>query len=611
MSIELIHALILLGVLGIGAQWLAWRLRVPSIVLLMAAGLIAGPALGVIRPHAQFGELLHPLVSLFVAVILFEGGLNLRLHELRHAGTGVVRLVALGVPLTWGLTAVAARALGGLEWPVALLFAAITVVTGPTVILPLLRQARLRKRPASYLRWEGIINDPAGALLAVLVFEFFAHGDQLSDLGLNLGLALAASAALGWGGARGIAHAFSGGAVPEFLKPPVLLVAVAGVYGAANAVQAEAGLLAVTVMGMVLGNQRLAGLEELRRFKEYITVLLVSGVFILLTADLDPDLLASLDWRSVLLVAAVIFAVRPLAVWLATLGTGMDWRERALLGWIAPRGIVAAAVAGFFGPRMVEAGYPQGEQLLPLVFVLILATVLLHGLSIRWLARRLGLAAARGNGVLVIGASPWGQELARTLHELEVPVLLADTSWNRLRQARIAGIPVYFGEILSEAGDERLDIYEMSQLVALTPNDAYNALVCSHMANELGRTNVYQLPSHRTEGDEEGRELSYTLRGLPLLGEDYVFEALQRRHYQGWSFHRTRLTESYTYEDHLRDRTGETVDVLLLHTDGTVEFKMAEQPLEPSPGDLLVTFRESKPVHREDANTEGSPTAQN
>ncbi len=310
---DLTLALALVAALGIGAQWVAWRLHQPTIVLLLIVGLLAGPVFGWLHPSRDFGALLHPIIRLGVAIILFEGGLNLHLHELREAATGVKRLVSVGVMLSWVLGSLAARFIGGLSWPVALVFGAITVVTGPTVITPLLRHARLNRRPASYLKWEGIINDPVGALLAVVVFQYFiSSGAQASfpAVAAGLVLALVAAAALGVGSGMLLAGALGRGYVPEFLKGPVLFAAVLLIYIVANRVQAEAGLLAVTVFGITLGNRHLASIEEIRRYKEYMTVLLVSAVFVVLTADFDPAVLGRLDWRSVALLAALVFAVR-------------------------------------------------------------------------------------------------------------------------------------------------------------------------------------------------------------------------------------------------------------------------------------------------------------
>jgi len=597
MHAHLIHFLVLVAVLGIAAQWLAWRLQLPAIVLLLAAGLVAGPGLGWVEPAVELGPVLPAIINLGVAVILFDGGLNLKLHELREAASGVRRLVFPGVAIAWALGSVSAHYAGGLSWPVSLLFGAIVVVTGPTVIMPLLRHARLKRRPASFLKWEGIINDPIGALLAVLVYEYFVYAEQGPSLPLQLGamaLALTGAAALGIATGWLLARLFRRGHVPEFLKPPVMLAAVVASYSLANLLQDEAGLLTTTIVGIVLGNSRLPSIEELRRFKEYVTILLVSAVFILLTADVELATLLRLDWRSAALLAAIIFAARPATVLLSMVGSDTTWRERLLVAWIAPRGIVAAAVAGVFAPGMVDIGYVDAELLVPLIFVLILATVLLHGFSINYIARALGLAAASRGGVMIVGASPWSTALGKLLNDLEISVLMVDASWHRLRAARLEGLPIYYGEILSESAEENLEINDMGYLLAATENDAYNALVCTRFAPELQRSHIFQLPMSDT-GEEDPRGLQRTLRGNIAFGEGGDYQGLLRRHYQGWTFQKTQLTENYTYDQYRHDRAEDGIPVLLLRGEKKeLLFNSSQREWEPKTGDLLISFVPAK-----------------
>ena len=613
---NLIHDLILIGALGIGAQWLAWALRVPAIVLLTLAGLAAGPLLGWIEPEEDFGPLLRPFIAIAVALILFEGGLSLRFHEFREAGSGVRRLVSLGAALSWLFGAAAAHFIAGLSWPVALLLGAILVVTGPTVILPLLRQARLARRPGSYLKWEGTLNDPIGALLAVLLFEFFAQtrlgakplaaggaaeaeeARALVEVLLSLGLAALAAAALGIGGGLLLRGAFRRGWVPGFLKAPLVFGAALVAFGLNNLVLAESGLVAATILGIVLGNTRnVGGIREVRRFKEYLTLILVSGVFVVLTANLDPEVLTRIGWREAAFLAAMLLLVRPAAVVLATLGDEMSWRERALVGWIAPRGVVAASVAGFFGPEMAARGYPDAEMLVPLVFAMIFLTVVLHGFSLPWFARRLGLAAAGGEGVLIVGASPWSIDLAGALKRAGAPVLLTDIHEEPLRRARDeAGVPVYQGEILAGASEAELELHEIGYVFAATRNDPYNALVCADFAVEFGHERVFQLPLHETDAVEEGgpQAINPEMRGQIAIGDHAFFEDLAARHRRGWRFEATRVAAEGGHPDALlgraRGRPDDPKPVLLVRGNGALIFNTPRAPLDPAPGDTLVAF---------------------
>ncbi|MGE3480232.1 MAG: cation:proton antiporter [Gammaproteobacteria bacterium] len=592
MDKELVTAMVSIGALGIGAQWLAWRLRLPSIVLLMLAGLLAGPVAGVIDPSRDFDGLLYPFIALSVAIILFEGGLNLRWHEYREAGIDVIRLVTAGLLLSGILGSVAAHYIGGLSWPVALLFGTISVVTGPTVILPMLKQARLRRRPAALLKWEGIINDPLGALLTVLVFEYFSasqHALAVGDVFVNLGVALAVALASGVACAYLLKRIFYRGQVPEYLKAPVLLAAILVLYVLMNAVQEEAGLLAVTIAGFALANFRLRNIEELQRFSRYLTLLLVSGIFILLSADIKMDVLMRLDWSSAALIAAIVFIVRPVAVYVSTLGTGIDWRERVLTGWIAPRGIVAAAVAGIIGPRMVEASYPGADQLLPLVFALIMATVLLHGLSIGWLARRLDLASDRTNGLLIVGASPWSVDLAQAFQELEVPTVVSDSSWNHLYNARMKGVRVHHDHILSERSDDTLELHELSYLLSATANDAYNALVCTHFAPEFGRNRVYQLPSQEN-GDGDLRMMARSMRGRIAFDRKFHYDGFMRCHYAGWKFRWSRV-DAEDGGENLPAAPGKgAVPLVLVREKGEILFYPLDDDEAPRPGDRVISY---------------------
>ncbi|MDN5937641.1 MAG: cation:proton antiporter [Salinisphaera sp.] len=613
MELTLSVALILIVFLGVLSQWVGWWLRIPAIVLFVVSGILAGPVLGLVNPSEDFGVMLRPLVGLAVAVILFESSLSLHLHEFKEAARGVSRLISLGGALTWLLCTLAAWTIGGLSFPVSLLLGSILIVTGPTVIIPMLRHAGLNRRTASYLKWEGIINDPIGALLGVLIFQYFvltAGGVGGAVVILDLALALLCAGALGVGAAWLVKWSFNRSLVPEYLKAPVTIAVVLAIYGGANQVFAEAGLLAVTVMGMVMGNMSIAGMGELRRFKEYITVLMVAMVFVVLTADLDPQVLQHLDWHAAGLVLAVVFLVRPASVLLATAYSGMDWRDRALVAWIAPRGIVASVVAGVFGPGMVAAGYGDARMILPVIFAVVFVTVVLHGFSLGWLARRMGLAA-RPHGVLIVGASPWTTELARMLtKELDAGVLLVDSSWHRLRGARLAGVRVLYGEVLSDEVDQSLELNEIACLLAATSNDAYNALVCNAFAKHLEHDRVFQLPMYAAEENSSAKLVAEPLRGRPAFHADAQYEELWRRHYQGWQFSRTRITDTYTYDDFRAGLAGDAFVIAVLRGDGTLLFRPADKAGAPSSGDTLVYYSRKESSEQQSARGKPPATAQ-
>ncbi|MBT8142405.1 MAG: cation:proton antiporter, partial [Gammaproteobacteria bacterium] len=387
--------------------------------------------------------------------------------------------------------------------------------------------------------------------------------------------------------------AFLRGYVPEFLKSPVMLTLVLVVFELSNALQHEAGLLAVTIMGMVIGNMHIPGLQDMRRFKEYITVMLVSAVFILLTADIDLRIARVIGWRGVALIAAVLFICRPLTIWLATIKSGMPRNDRILLAWIAPRGIVAAATAGVMGPRLYEAGYPGADALLPLIFFVIFVTVVLHGMSIGWLSRRLGLAAPDKQSLLIVGGSPWAIAFANKLKSLNVGVLVADNSWHNLRAARLAGVPVFYGEILSDFAEATVEISHIDAVFAATSNDAYNALVCNALAPEIGRKAVYQLPMG-VGSDEGDRGVARSIRGKPAFQADAVFERLWKLHIRGWQFYSTKLSENYTYSDFLGDASADAMLLVVIKANDDLVLESENEKLEPVAGDTLLYYAPDK-----------------
>ncbi|MEQ8204968.1 MAG: cation:proton antiporter, partial [Woeseia sp.] len=353
-------------------------------------------------------------------------------------------------------------------------------------------------------------------------------------------------------------------------------------------------LLAVTIMGIVVGNMNLPGIGDMKRFKEYITIMLVSVVFVSLTADLDARSLIDIGWRGIALVAAIMFLARPVAIMLATTGAGMQFNERVLLSWIAPRGIVAAATAGLMGPRLVDAGYPA-EVLLPLVFAIIFATVFSHGLTINWLSARLGLSSRHRDGVLIIGASPWTVALSQVLRDMKVNVLLADSSWHNLREARLNGIPVFYGEILSDFAEESVELAHVRTVLAATRNDAYNALVCTALAPEIGQRNVLQLAMGGGDYEEDPKALARPRRGGVAFSNDADFEVLWRNLVRGWKFSKTRISENYTYEQFSADRHADAMEILTMNDEGTISFIAAGDSAETAKGVTIVTFTAEKP----------------
>ena len=588
------------AVAGVVAQWIGWRFRVPSILALLVFGFVLGPATGWVKPSAVLGAVMAPAIGMTVAIIVFEGGLNLNFRELRTAGSGVIRLVFLALPLNWALGALAAHFIGHFAWSVSVLVGAILVVTGPTVIMPLLRQAKLEPRASAFLKWEGIVNDPIGATLTLLILSYLMmlHGRGGESLGAGLGLAGRAVLGSVVAGVLGVALPFAlrwvfrRDLAPEFLKTPILLAGALAVYVAGEAIQSETGLVGATVFGVVLANIDITGLQELRRFKESLTVFLVSALFILLTANIDPAVLRRLSWPVVGTAAAVLLLVRPLAIGLATIGAQMTWRERLLVGWIGPRGVVAAAVAGLAAEQLGAAGYRDAVLILPLVFSVIAATVVLHGLSLGPLARALGLASGQPPGLLIVGASPWTIALARTLRELGVPTLIADPDFQALRPARHEGLNTARVEILSAVGEHVVDLRDLDYLLAATDDDAYNALVCTRFAPELGRERVHQPPP---PAEREQLQTSREWRGKYAPHPSLTHVRLSQLIGDGFGFKVVRAGDPALPPAR---KEGERWPVLWVGTGASLTFASAEGEAEPGEQDAVVWFERLEPIKR-------------
>ena len=577
---------------GLASQWLAAALRIPAIVILITSGLVLGPITGWINFSIDETEMAK-LIGLGVAIILFEGGMALKLGEARRVGHGIFRLTVIGPPLALILGALAAHYIAGLSWPVSIVMGAILVVTGPTVITPLLQQANLNKRTAALLKWEGIVNDPTGVLLAVLSFQFFTYaGGDWSEIALGLTLAILVSAVLGGFGGWLTGRLFRFGIIPAHLKAPLLLVLVLLVFWLSNKVQHEAGLLAVTVMGLVLGNMDLVEREPLREFKEHLTLIMVSVLFIVIPTQLSLDDLSLIDGRVVLFAAAVLFLVRPVTIFLTTIGAKMETGDRIVLAWIAPRGIVAAATAGLFGPALVAKGYADAAALLPIVFLVIGLTVVAHGLSLAPLARRLGLAAETHNGLLIVGANPWTFALAQKLKSLDVSVLVSDGSYNRLKPFRMDGIRTYFGELLSEHAEHEIEDEDLNHILAATDNHYYNALVCRAQGAEFGHHRTFQLAPADQAKDEQ-KQLLLHQRGYFALEPELDLETLTERLDQGWTLQHTTLTSDFdleTLEQSLGPIGDDCMLVAEISPSGTLHVHSEERDTKGSEGWTVVYF---------------------
>lgn len=588
---QLLIGLAWITVVGIGTQWLAWGTRIPSILLLLAAGFILGPATGVLDPDAIFGDLLLPAVSLSVSLILFEGALGLRLRELKDSMGPIVSLVTVGALVTWLLAAAGAHLLLGFDLATAFLLGAILVVTGPTVIGPILLHVRPTGPVGRISKWEGIVIDPIGAVLAVLVFEalhaMHAAGveeavqgaaiDLLRTVGIGLGLSSLAAAILIWLMRRYL--------IPDFLESSILVAVVVAVFTVSNVVQSESGLLTVTVLGVILANQKWVEIHHLIEFKENLRVLLISSLFVILAARLKVDDVLALGWSSIGFVVFLIVAVRPAAVWLSTIRSGLRWQEKVFLAWLAPRGIVAAAVASVF----VLHSEDVGNELVSATFVVIFGTVTVYGLTISPLAQRLGLATPNPQGIVILSAHPGARAIALKVQEAGFRVLMVDSNADNIRVARMEGLSTWLGSILSHQAVDEMDLGGIGRFLALTPNGEVNSLAGQHFSEVFGRDSVYLLPSPPSK-KVRSETASKFVPGRIAFGSDVTFEYLQERFAHGAEIKRTKLTDEFNFEDFLAYYNDTAIPLFLLNGSDKLTVFTAVDPPQPKVGQTVIAL---------------------
>jgi NhaP-type Na+/H+ or K+/H+ antiporter len=580
--------LVSVAALGGAAQWLGWRLRLPAILLLLLFGMAAGPdGIGLVPTDAMFGELLLPLVAIAVAILLFEGALTLHLPELGDQLRVVGRLVTLGAAVTWGMSAVAAHYVLELSWPLAILIGSVLTVTGPTVVLPLLRQIRPTGAGGAVLKWEGILIDPIGAVLAVLVFEALVDG-AFATAFVGIGKTILFGSLFGLVPAAILVVCLERYWIPDHLHSAAALALALLGYGLSNAFQHESGLLAVTVMGVALANQHRVDISHITEFKENLQVLIISALFIVLAARVEwSDLEAIIGPRFGLFLLLLVLVVRPVTVALCTLDGRLTRRDRIFVSAMAPRGVVAAAVTAVFALRLEEEGFAGAEELVPIMFLIIAGSVAIYGLIGRPLALHLGLADRNPNGFVIIGAHPFARGLARAVQRADLPVLVVDTNIGLVGTAREEGLPVYHGSVLSDQAESDLELPGIGKLLALTANDEVNALSARHYVHLFGRQNLYQLSPTRA-ASKGSSELSAELRARVLGSPDLTYAELQRRFGSGAHFTSTSMTDQFGLPEWHAEHGADAVPLIVVRRSGEVLVATPGVALDAKPGDTVI-----------------------
>ena len=524
-------------IFGILAQWVAWKFKIPAILPLILIGLLVGPVAATflsedgtkwIEPiwngaKGLFpGDGLYSFVSLAISIILFEGGLTLKRNEIKNLGPVITKLITLGAAITFFAAGLAAHFIFGLSWQISLLFSALIIVTGPTVITPILRNIPLKKDVSAVLKWEGILIDPIGALVAVLVFEFISVG---GDSGftktalIEFGKIILFGTTFGFTFAHALAFAINKKLIPHYLLNVVSLSTVLLVYVESDIFAHESGLLAVVVMGMVLGNSQLKNIKELLYFKESLSVLLISILFILLAANIDfKELMLLYSWKTAALFGAVVFLIRPLAVFLSTTKSKLKFNEKLFISWVGPRGIVAAGIASLFGGKLLKMGVPGSEYITPLVFMIVLGTVLLNATTARLFAKLVGVFLKSSDAIMFVGASNAAQLIATYLKDKGKRVILIDSNQHFIQQALDADLEALRVNVYDDDLTDNIELNDVGYLLAISGSDAVNQHALQRFSTDFGEHGAYKLATSKELKNASAR----AREGFFTPNDDYI-----------------------------------------------------------------------------------------
>lgn len=537
-------------ILGIIAQWVAWKFKIPAILPLILIGLLVGPVSTLITEGGTKwlepvwngkdglfpGERLFNFVSLAIGIILFEGGLTLKKEEVLNVGPSIMKLITVGSAITFFGAGIAAHYIFDLSWAISFLFSALIIVTGPTVIAPILRNIPLKRDVSAVLKWEGILIDPIGALVAVLVFEFISvgHGyDYTKEALLEFGKIVVIGASFGFTAAYILYYSIKANIIPHYLLNVVTLAGVLKVFVVSDYFAHESGLLSVVIMGMVLGNMKIKEIKEILYFKESISILLISILFILLSANVNvEDLMLLYRWETVLLFAIVVFVLRPLSVFASTTKSSLKFNEKLFISWVGPRGIVAAGIASLFGLKLSMTGKEGAEYITPLVFMIVLGTVLLNATTARLFAKIVGVFLKTSDGILIVGSSNFARLIANYLKKNDRRVVLVDSNVENISKAKSLGLEAFESNVYSDSLTEDVGLSDIGYLLALTGSAQVNEYALEKYGKTLGEQGMHRLIStdEMKSGDITNKEKLFTtkddyinfsevVRDFPLINE--------------------------------------------------------------------------------------------
>jgi len=601
-------------ILGILAQWFAWKFKIPAILPLILIGLFVGPIATLITENGESwiqpiwdgerglfpGENLFYFVSLAIGIILFEGGLTLKRNEISKVGPVIGKLISLGAAVTFFGAGVAAHYIFGLNWRIAFLFAALIIVTGPTVISPILRNIPLKKDVSAVLKWEGILIDPIGALVAVLIFEFISiEGDvgYSKQALLEFGKILLIGFSFGISGGYALYFAIKRKWIPHYLLNVVALSVVLLIFVESDIFAHESGLLSVVVMGMFLGNSDLPNLKELLYFKESLSVLLISILFILLAANISiDDLLLIYNWNTAILLAVVIFILRPLSVFASTINSSLKLNEKLFISWVGPRGIVAAGIASLFGTKLALNGVPEAQYITPLVFAVVLVTVLLNATTARYFARIVGVFLKKSEGILIVGASKVSRLIANYLQKNGRHVVLVDSNQSNVSQAKELGLEAVTANIYSTDLASDIELSDVGYLLALTGSEEVNRQAINRFGASFGETGTFRVMSP----DEKQRLVELEPNELFSTTHDYAMLENVARLYPSIQEIPIQSKPQFLKLVRVIENDGDTVALFLKMKNGYLEIINLPEEMEVSEDSQLVYL--GKPLDIEELN---------
>jgi len=588
MQIPNLLILVLIGLLGLLCQWAAWRVKLPAILFLLITGILLGPTFEILDPDILFGDLLFSFISLSVAIILFEGSLTLKRSELSEIGDSVINMVTYGALINATITTVATHYFIGLSWSLSALFGAIMVVTGPTVIMPMLRSVRPNALISRTLRWESIIIDPLGALFAVLIFEWIIAQQSSTEL-LHVFIVFAETIVTG--ALLGIVTGYCFGLllrhrlIPEFLQNFAAIAFVTSTFAISNILMHESGLLAVTIMGIVLANMPGVHTRDILSFKESLTLIFVSALFIILSARINFDALIAIGWGALGVLLTMQFVARPCKIMVSTFNSNFSVNERLLLSWVGPRGIVAAAITAVFALKLEIMQMEGAKLLVPLAFSVIVGTVLIQSVTARALATTLNVSEPNTKGFLVIGANPVAITLCKALEIAEIKTILCDTNWENISTARMEGLNTYYGNAISDHADLHLDLTTLGGMVGLSRNHANNTTAALRFREDFGSRKIFLLPAIEDEKTHEKHRASEFYKGRVLFSNDITYRKLSGLISKGAQIKKTQISNSYKFEDWISDsKNKQTIPLFALNENNTFYWFTSKDTIEPKSG---------------------------